>query len=313
MDEDRSALVTDLGGGGSADSARDAEQEARARARRRYRVEAFAGSVGIGLGLSVVVTSSFVADLLGLRSPLLMLFGIGIVGASTASVLSLYLRGKLSVTANASAPVSALDAEARLELMSALEKVKTAATRLSENYSSEGPSLETETDNRLLASRAVLREARKRLSDKAVSLERRARVNLVIGSSTSVAAVVMLIAFAFSPVHMTELSWQQLLSLYLPKFGVVVMLEVFAFFFLRLYKATLVDSRLLDKDFDALALKEAALVAAWSQEAQIRLDFAKCVIAPGPAIAVNSEESQEPLDPKSIAELASAISKLMRG
>lgn len=305
--------MTDTRAEESAAKASAIAEEARARARRLYRVQAFAGGTGIGLGLSVVVMSSFVADLLSVRSSILMLFGISLVGASTASILSLYLRGRLSVASTEIGAVSSLDAQARQELMSALDKVKSVAGGLLEKSVAQVPAAEGETDSRLLASRGVFSEARKRLSEKAVSLERRARVNLVIGSSTSVAAVVTLIAFAFSPVHLTDISWQQLLSMYLPKFGVVVMLEVFAFFFLRLYKATLADSRLLDGDFDALALKEAALLTAWSHGAQHRLDFAKILIATTPASALHSEKSQESLDPKLVAEMASAIAKVVRG
>lgn len=275
---------------------------------RSNRLQAFGAAIGVGVAL----ISAFAADSFSVRSPLLMFVGIAIAGASTAAIISLYLGGRLSLRVETEG-VSPLDPLARQELLLAVEKVKSTAARMSEATATQTGSTAGETDVRLLASRAVFQEARSRLSKRAVDLERRATVNLIIGSSTSVAAVIMLVTFAFTPIGLVEISWQQILSYYLPKFGVVVMLEVFAFFFLRLYKATLADSRLLDGDLDAFALKEVALLTAWSDAAENRLESAKIMLTPADTRSDRSDSVTAPLDPKLIAEMASAIAKVVRG
>ncbi|HEL3813573.1 TPA: hypothetical protein UMY79_004353 [Stenotrophomonas maltophilia] len=285
----------------------------RHRSVRSYRLQAFGAAIGVSLGLAIGVISAFAADLFSLNSPLLMFVGIALAGVGTAAIISLYLGGRLSLAKVESESVSPLDPQGRQELLLALENVKSAAARISEMTATQPGAADGETDVRLLASRAVFQDARNRLSKRAADLARRATVNLVIGSSTSVAAVVMLVTFAFTPIGLVEISWQQILSYYLPKFGVVVMLEVFAFFFLRLYKATLADSRLLDADIDAFALKEAALLTAWSDSAEKRLESAKILVTPIATDSVRSNAPSPPLDPKLIAEMASAIAKVVRG
>ncbi|MCF3474629.1 MULTISPECIES: hypothetical protein [Stenotrophomonas] len=306
--DDSSALPTD-----GTSSIAGLASETRDRMVRSNRLQAFGAVLGVTVGLSIGVISGFAADLFSIKSSLLTFVGIVIAGASTAAGISLYLDGRLSLAKVETGRVSSLDTLARQELLLAVENVKSAAARLSEATATQTGSADGETDARLLASRAVFQEARSRLSKRAADLERRATVNLIIGTSTSVAAVVMLVAFAFTPIALVDISWQQILSYYLPKFGVVVMLEVLAFFFLRLYKATLSDSRLLDGDLDAFALKEGALLTAWSDAAENRLELAKMLVAPTDGCSDRSDDATAPLDPKLIAEMASAIAKVVRG
>jgi hypothetical protein len=104
-----------------------------------------------------------------------------------------------------------------------------------------------------------------------------------------------------------------LLSLYLPKLGVVIMLEVFAFFVLRIYQASLEDSRALNRDLDMLALKEVALITSWAEGPEYRLEAARMLATTDGAQGASLRDSNNPLDPKVIAELAAAIAKIVRG
>lgn len=283
------------------------------RSMRMYNLRAFLASIGVALGLGLVITSSIFAEMFDVKASLVLAGASALAAAGTAQIVSLYLRGKLSFGTVTTVTVSTAPNPAQGELLVALDLVREALKKVSHTSPDQNLVIQRETDQRLISSREIFTDARRRLSEQVIMLERRARVNLVTGSSTTVGAVAILLAFAFSPTYLVELSWQQLLSLYLPKLGVVLMLEVFAFFFLRLYKASLEDSRALHADLDMLALKEAALIAAWVDDAEHRLETARLLVTQG---CRNDEALAAPkdvLDPKTIAELVAVVTKIVRG
>jgi hypothetical protein len=73
-----------------------------------------------------------------------------------------------------------------------------------------------------------------------ISLSVRAKVNLFIGMLITFAGVLMLLYFVLQQ-HTTFLDVYGLLSHYLPRLGVVSLVEIFSYFFLKLYKANLED------------------------------------------------------------------------
>jgi len=78
---------------------------------------------------------------------------------------------------------------------------------------------------------------RARLTDEIISLGRRGNVNLAIGVITTIAAVGILASTVIS--GGATLKGEALLSYYLPRFTLSVFIEIFSFFFLKLYKSGL--------------------------------------------------------------------------
>jgi len=78
---------------------------------------------------------------------------------------------------------------------------------------------------------------RERLSNEILSLTRRGNVNLAIGVITTIAAVGILSSTVIS--GEAVLKGEALLSYYLPRFTLSIFIEIFSFFFLKLYKSGL--------------------------------------------------------------------------
>ena len=281
------------------------------RSQRLLNVRAVLDGLGIGAGFVSVFAAILFSDVLGLPRNVMISVSAIVAGMCAGDIVNLYLRGKISLGTSATVTITSstspsLTDEQVANLRQVLSDYE-AMLRESQQNDSAGC-------RRLLRqSRAVIDEARKRLLDNASQINRRSQVSLVTGSGIAVAAVLILLAFAFPPVPMYSLRWEQVLWAYLPKLGVIVMLEVFAFFFLRLYRASLVESRAVHADLNALALKEAALVAAWSESDQQRLQLATAVIEPALGEWRPADDPIHSLDPKLVADLVASISKLVRG
>lgn len=289
-----------------------ASQSAKDRDQRLQNVRALLAMLGglagvMGAGFSIISR-----DFLGGWSTYYLAASAILTGICAGYVVSLYLNGKLSlgttvtITSTSGSTADAIDHEA-------LTKLRGLMDVLSERVSSYKAESETAEAALLSQCRQVFEDSRSRLLRSGVQIDRRSRVSLVTGSAISAAAVVTLLAFAFPPIPLVSPTWQQLLSMYLPKIGVIVMLEVFAFFFLGLYKASLKDSRALNDDLNSLDLKEASLLAAWTEASDQRLLLAKMLIPEKTATPSLDAAPLDGVDPKALAELVAAVTKLVRG
>ncbi len=279
-------------------------------AQRMYTVRAFVDSLGIGAGVVSVFMSILFADLLGLPRSYMIAGSAILAGVCTGDIVSLYLRGKLSLGATATITFSH-DERGGLSNsdIRALQGVIADLTAAREDMNDP----QGANSRHLRQSREVIAQAKTRLLENASQIDKRSRVSLVTGSAISAVAVITLLAFAFPPIPLSMLTWQQLLSTYLPKFGVIVMLEVFAFFFLRLYKASLAESRSVHADLNALSLKETALLSAWTEADEQRLQLAMSLVQPAPDDLRSTGDPITSVDPKVLADLVASIAKLVRG
>ena len=100
-----------------------------------------------------------------------------------------------------------------------------------------------------------------RLRSEIDSLSRRANVNLVIGVATTSVAVALLVYMTLNA-KITFDNWPDLLSHYIPRLTTAVFIEVFSFFFLRLYSASLAEIRYYQNELTTLDSKKVALDAA---------------------------------------------------
>ena len=118
----------------------------------------------------------------------------------------------------------------------------------------------------LIPIRRSLESACNRLRDELSVLNRRGNLNLVIGTLTTLAAVWLLIYMVLG--HSIELTTvPALLSYYIPRVSTVVFIEIFAFFFLRLYKAGLAEMKYYQNELTTLSLIGVSIEMA-AQEAQ---------------------------------------------
>lgn len=97
----------------------------------------------------------------------------------------------------------------------------------------------------LLASFSVSLESK--LEAYIIRLSRNANMNLLIGIITSGLAVIMLFVLLFGNPG-TSATTEELLQYYIPRVSVAVFIEVFSFFFLKLYRGNLADARYFENE-----------------------------------------------------------------
>lgn len=106
--------------------------------------------------------------------------------------------------------------------------------------------------------------SKSRLLTEIKSLSRRGSVNLALGVVTTVAAILLLATFAldvsrFKTENLTGVSFETLMMtlifLFVPKISLAVFMQIFAFFFLRLYKSGLADIKYFQNEITNHELK----------------------------------------------------------
>jgi hypothetical protein len=97
----------------------------------------------------------------------------------------------------------------------------------------------------------------RRLIKEINSLGRRGNVNLVIGVITTLFAVGLLAYLVLNAPPFTSVA--SVLSHYIPRLSTVIFIEIFSFFFLRLYRSTLIEIKYYQNELTTLALLQIAL------------------------------------------------------
>jgi hypothetical protein len=120
-------------------------------------------------------------------------------------------------------------------------------------------------NTRLVELKSTTGPTKERLSREIESLLRRNNINLAIGVSTTFLAVSLLAYMVLrEPVELS--STTSLMSHYIPRLSLVIFVEVFAFFFLRLYRAGLEQIRYFQNELTNVEMKYVALEAAVLKE-----------------------------------------------
>lgn len=130
--------------------------------------------------------------------------------------------------------------------------------------------LEPAARNRLV--RDNLARAQSRLQSEIEALSRRSNVNLVIGTLTTTFAIGLLVYMvAAQTAAFADLT--ALLAYYIPRVTTAIFIQVFAFFFLKLYKANLGEIQYYQNELTNLTLVDVSLERAHGAppEAQSRL------------------------------------------
>lgn len=119
------------------------------------------------------------------------------------------------------------------------------------------------SDRRLLLD--DFKSLKSRLIYEVETLRRRSSSNLAIGSITTLLAMAPLSYIVLST-HEAFANTTAILSYYIPRLSFILFIEVFAFFFLRLYKANLSDIKFYQNELTTIELKILALNSALSEE-----------------------------------------------
>lgn len=179
---------------------------------------------------------------------------------SRALIESLHAR---LVGLEASAGRAALDDESRAKIVAALsEQVKADAA------SSVLPSIKIALEEKYRRHSLDQRfdQMASRLQRETQDLARRGNLNLVLGMGTTLAGVAILgMAVYQTPVGA---SYSELLAYYVPRATLVLLIELFAYFFLRLYKDSLSGIKYFQNELTNVESKQVALSAAMDGDSQ---------------------------------------------
>jgi len=146
--------------------------------------------------------------------------------------------------------------------------VETLKTKLEDNYSDDlAKEIQRLVDGRNSASSKTLKihesfdDCRRRLLMEIDSLGRRGNLNLGVGVATTLLGLTVLgiTVFVYQPYKATDLV--DLVSHYLPRLSLIILIEVFAYFFLSLYKAGLAEIKYFQNELTNIEAKQIAMQA----------------------------------------------------
>lgn len=106
-----------------------------------------------------------------------------------------------------------------------------------------------------------LKEAKDRLSAELEAVNRRGNLNLSIGIVTTLSGVAILGATVFEQ-YAGTVEYGAIILHYLPRVSLVLLIELFAFFFLKLYKASLLETKFFQNEITNIESRFTALLVA---------------------------------------------------
>jgi hypothetical protein len=107
-------------------------------------------------------------------------------------------------------------------------------------------------------------DSRIRLGNELEALGRRGNLNLALGAVTTVIGLALLGASVFSEIANATKDMWVFVSHFVPRLTLVVMIELFAYFFLSLYKASLAEIKYFQNELTNIEAKQVSLRAALS-------------------------------------------------
>jgi hypothetical protein len=138
--------------------------------------------------------------------------------------------------------------------------------------------VETKFGNQIIEEQKINRISRdfesinQRIGFEISRLSKSANINLVFGSLSTLFAIGFLgYEVIYNPVKFTELI--PLLSHYIPRISIVIFVEVFAFFFLKIYKTNLSDIKYFHNEKTNIDLKLIAIKSAISTKNEISIQL----------------------------------------
>jgi len=151
-----------------------------------------------------------------------------------------------------------------------------------------------------------------RLIDQLSTLRRRGNLNLVIGVTTTLGAIFVLILTVYS-VRSVHPSSPELIAYFVPRISTVVFVEVFSFFFLRLYKTTLEEEKYYQGEITTRSSFQIAFEAAVEFDLKDSLPnvIGALAVANKPSAVPNVPPPTSQFDLKELGALVEAASKVI--
>lgn len=110
-----------------------------------------------------------------------------------------------------------------------------------------------------------LNSTKHRLLEETVAITRRGNINLIVGAMTTVAAAAILLYTVLK--NQKDLSdLMGVLNYFIPRVSIVIFIEVFSFFFLRLYRANLQDIKFYHNELTNIESRFVALRTALTRD-----------------------------------------------
>jgi hypothetical protein len=161
--------------------------------------------------------------------------------------------------------------------------------------------------------RAGMEGTSNRLRFEIDQLSRRGNLNLVFGTLTTAVAVGLLAYMVFTA-HIQPLDMASVLAHFIPRISTAAFIEVFSFFFLRLYKSSLSDIKYYQNELTSLELKAVAVeTALLRSQSEIIPSIAEHLARTDRNLAVPSEKQAAADVPllKEVAELLARLDKIL--
>ena len=305
---------------------------------RKFRLRLVAIFLPIAIGIIGWVNAEMMNELFFLNHRLILALSAYSLTIGVGALLMFYLRGGINIPivdtlATSLQPDERLGESAESKLYSRIEKMQSEVTLLAKSQVSieEGKiegvveslkasivdnldqHIEESYSNKILKSRHVnsasdiYGDAVKRLSQEIEKLSRRANLNLVIGVLTTASAVGLLVYMVLGNEHVFS-DVAGLMSYYIPRVTIVILVETFSFFFLRLYKSNLEEIKYYQSQITDINKNQIAHnVAVFSEE----LDLKKSFLSMSLTVNIDGGASSADLVEQSgkIASIADNLSK----
>lgn len=145
------------------------------------------------------------------------------------------------------------------------------------------------------------------------SSNKRINLNLAIGISVTLIAASILGIIAFEAKPNFENSMTALLAHYIPRITTIIFIEVFAFFFLRLYKSGLQEIKYFQNELTNIEMQQLAIEVALIQRHNKPLEGVIEQLAKterNPIKQLGSKEDENNLSPKDITSIIETVSKV---
>lgn len=119
---------------------------------------------------------------------------------------------------------------------------------------------------------------RQRLGQEIQALAKRGNLNLILGISTTITGLVVLGYAVFAPPSLNTAA--EILAYFVPRVSLVLLIEVFAYFFLKLYKQSLGEIKYFQNEITNVEAKNLALqVALRADDSALRSKVAEALAA----------------------------------
>lgn len=159
--------------------------------------------------------------------------------------------------------------------------------------------------------------AKQRLSKEIESLTRRNNLSLTIGATTTALAVGLLAYLVLGSTEQKFTNLPDLLAHFIPRVSIAAFIEVFSFFFLRLYRSGIQEIKYFQNELTNIDMRVVALESAFLKTPNALTERIAPELAstdrnlPPVSLSKKAGEDGQQVDPKSVIEILDKVGKLL--